>query len=172
MKLTSKTVRYLFNDERAALGQKTINASSSKIRTEQPEKLQAEIESLKAELAKLNGLAFEVDTNVQSDASLRAHRDVAASLRQTQNRLTEVDKYLLTLQFKVQFENHDTHTRALKRMELSLIESLNGNDNRIPFLDEPDMLQMKTDSPERDKLTRFDSTEFLLSESKRFGCIS
>ena len=142
-------------------GHDVPNLSSGLESNQAPRELTAEIERLRTELAKLSGLAFEVDTNFQSNAQLRPHHDLTAAFRQTQNNLVPLDMYLLTLQFKIQFENHDTHKRALKRIELSLIEQLNNSENRIPFLDEPDMLQMNPDSPDRNTLSRLDKSEFL-----------
>jgi hypothetical protein len=49
----------------------------------------------------------------------------------------------------------------LKRIELCLIEQLNETENRISFLDDPDMLQINPDSPDGGKLSRFDKSEFL-----------
>lgn len=149
------------DNSRRTRGHDALNSSSGLESYQTPREQGAEIERLKAELAKLSGLAFEVDTNFQSNARLRPHHDVTAAFHQTQNNLVPLDKYLLTLQFKIQFENHDTHTRALKRIELSLIERLNDSENRIPFLDEPDMLQINPDSPDGSKLSRLDKSEFL-----------
>lgn len=116
-------------------------------------KLRAETESLRSELSKLSGLAFEVDTNQQSQARIRPHQDIAAAFRATHPLYRdakptdglEIDEYILNADLKVQFENHDIHRRGLKQIELSLVRAENGREYLIPFLAQPVMLLMDPD---------------------------
>jgi hypothetical protein len=122
-------------------------------------KLKREIESLKSKLARLTELTFEVDTKYESDARVRPHHDSAAYFGAGQQAV-EIDMYFLTAEIKVCFENHDIHRRRLKRIELSLIETSNGNEQILSFLDDPVMLEIDIDNGKQlRKFTKFDFEE-------------
>ena len=127
--------------------------------SKETKKLKKEVESLKSQLARLTELTFEVDTKQESDARVQAHHDIAATFRAGQPAI-EIDLYILTAEMKVRFENHDIHRRRLKRIELSLIETSNGNEQVVSFLDDPVMLQINIDNgKELRKFTKFDFAE-------------
>lgn len=103
------------------------------------------VEVRETEPAKFTGIAFEVDTKSQSDVRLRAHENIGAVLGNSGAEI-EVDFYILTAQLKVRFENHDVHSRALNRIEVSLIERQNGREIVKQFLEEPVMLLIDPDN--------------------------
>jgi hypothetical protein len=119
-------------------------------------KVKEEVKSLEAELAKPTGLAFKVDADFQSNARLRAHKNTGVVFSNAQAPI-EIDMYTLTAQFKVRFENHDVHRRALNRIELSLIEAQNETEQAIPFLEAPLMLLIdKENNNDLLEYTKFD----------------
>lgn len=127
--------------------------------TKETKKLKKEIESLKSKLARMAELTFEVDTKYESDARVHAHHDSAAILRAGQPAI-EIDMYILTAEMKVRFENHDIHRRRLKRIELSLIGTSNGNEQIVSFLDDPVMLEIDVDNGKQlRKFSKFDFEE-------------
>lgn len=158
-KPTSKTVRWLYHEPDAAIAYRRLSFDQpQEDGDEVTVKLRDEITSLKAELAKLTSVAIEVDTNSQSDVHLRAHEDLRDVLRSAHPAM-EVDMYILVANLKVQFENHDVHRRALKRIELSLIRAQGGEEETIRFLEEPVMLLLEPDK--NGEKRRFPEIDFL-----------
>ncbi len=121
------------------------NLNEKSVDSETIAALKDEVNLCKDELAKLTGLAFTVDTNFQSDAKLRAHKNTQVVFDNRQAPI-EIDMYILTTQLKVDFENNDVNDRAFKRMELSLVKAENGHEEGIPFLAEPVMLSLDPDN--------------------------
>lgn len=144
-KPTSTTIRWLYHEPEAAIAyRRTLFVEPKQDGDDEAVQLKGEITSLRAELARLTGLAFEVDTKAQSDVHLRAHRNLGEVFSSAHPRI-EIDMYILVANLKVQFENHDVHRRALKRIELSLIQMQDEKEEVIPFLAEPVMLQLHPD---------------------------
>jgi hypothetical protein len=112
------------------------------------------LETPDTELVKYTGIAFEVDTKSQSDARLRAHQNLGAAFG-TGAADIEVDFYILTVQLKARFENHDVHRRALNKIELSLIESQDGRETVKPFLQDPVVLLIEPENRQLKALTDF-----------------
>jgi hypothetical protein len=142
---TSKTIRWFYHEPDAAIAYRRLSFSQPKHDGDQETtRLKDEIESLRAELVKLNSVAIEVDTNSQSDVRLRAHENIK-DLFDSAHPAIKVDMYILVANLKVQFENHDVHRRKLKHIELSLIHVRDAQEETIPFLEEPVMLLVEPD---------------------------
>jgi hypothetical protein len=158
-KLTSTTVRYLYHAPEAAIAHRKLLflATGTEIAAENVTALKDEISSLKTQLARITGLTVEVDTKDQSDVRITPHHDMSELFR-SGNARSEVDMYILDANLKLQFENHDVHRRAMKRIELSLIRAKDGTEEIVPFLSELVILLLDPDKSGEKR--RFTTTDF------------